>query len=65
MIFYNLPPAEAALSFAKNVVAARAALSDPDPRWTLRELRGCVRRYENRVIECARMQMLLIERGQA
>ena len=64
MLFANRSPAEAAIGFAKCVVQARAALVDPDPRWTMRELRATVRAYENRVIECARVQMLRIERGQ-
>ena len=64
MFCANRPPAEAAIDFARCVMDARAALANPDPRWTLRELRATVRAYENRVLECARVQMLRIERGQ-
>ncbi len=41
------PPAEAAIGFAKCVMQARAALVDPDPRWTMRELRSLVRAYDS------------------
>lgn len=56
-------PSEAAISFAKCVVDARAAVKDPNWRWTTLERQRLVRQYENRVIECARMQMLHIARG--